>query len=351
MYLERKEYKMEKIQSEKEKEMLKRWKIFNDLLHLKNGTTYKEYNERLLDEGIDSDEDLLRKDKEIVDELLVESDYPKIETVGGRSKRMFIPMQSIDICSLKKPRRPSFYYRELLDMLSHTKGLLTDEWLEKMNIHFDAPDEDWSNQGNVISFEQNMNLDDYTYMPDFFKAIRKKQVIKVEFKPFHLSSYVIIFHPEFLKQYRRLWYAFGLGKKEEDTGEFELTRIPLDRVVSEPIICKKMEFKSSGTDYIDYFDEIVGVDNYPGRNIDHIRIKVKRNMAERIDHNELCSGQRRDKELDDPNYLGYCFNVKINKELVRVLYSYGSDIKVIAPSHLVKLIKKELKKNIQLYDD
>lgn len=340
---------MNTLKINNDNEMLRRWKIFNELLHSENGTTYREYYDELYNQGIECEEHTIRKDKEIVDKLLQENGYPKILETGHKNKRMFINDDSIDICSLKKGRKPSVFYKELLDMLSHSSGFLTDDWLEEMNIHFEDSEKDWVGQKEIISFEQNMNADDYQFLPDIFKAIRKKQVIKIQFKPFHRHPYFITFHPEYLKQYGRMWYAFGLGKIEDTVDELSLMKIPIDRVYSEPKLCSGIKFQDSGTDYTDYFDEIIGVENYSKRQIERVRIKVKRNMAERIDHNLICNGQRRDKELDDSTYLGYQFDVKINIELMRVIYSYASDIQIVAPKRLVDMIKKELKKTIKLY--
>ena len=340
---------METEKNRKNEQMLQRWKIFNVLLHSEKGTTYNEYYEALFTVEIECEKHILRKDKELIDKLLVQKGLPTIERQGGKNSRMKLSDASIDICSLKGGRRPSTYYKELLDMLSHSTGFLSDEWLTDMKIHFENDEEDWSGQDSIISFEQNMNAEDYTYLPDVVRAIRAKYAISLDYKPYHGPSSVILFYPEYLKQYKRLWYVFGLGKDKNGDQELTMMKIPLDRVVSKPQPCRGLAFQSSGMDYLDYFSEIIGVENDPKRKVDRIRIQVKRNMEQRLEHNPICSDQTRDRDLDDSNYVGYKFDVKINLELMRILYSYGSDIKVVAPAHLVNTMKKELNKTLKLY--
>ena len=310
---------------------MKRWKIFNELLCRPEGASYNEYQDAL--ESIDSfDHSCMAHDKKEINELLLANNLPKlIESGTSKNKRFRMADTGIDICSLKQNRRPSKFYRELIDMLSHSVGVVSDEWLTEMKVKLEEADRDWSEQGIVMDFEQHADVDQIEFLSNFFRAIRKKNVLKLRVKPLNRQEYTVIFHPEYLKQYKGLWYVFGLSGQEDKSEDLSFSKFQIGLVTDEPSILKT-KFQSSGVDYDDYFSEIIGVDNYSGQQIKMIKILVKSRMAKRFEQNSPFSTVlTRQSKSDEPGFVCFSLSLKINKALKRILYSYGSDIKIVSP--------------------
>ena len=99
-----------------------------------------------------------------------------------------------------------------------------------------------------------------------------------------------------------------------------------------------MPYKESEVDFEEYFDDVIGV-TVPERDdpVD-VLLSVSNNRFNYIKTKPLHLSQRVLGE--DNGYTRISINVKINRELIALLLSFGSDIEVLAPVSLRAEIAK-----------
>jgi|WetSurMetagenome_2_1015567.scaffolds.fasta_scaffold08620_6 hypothetical protein len=320
-----------------------RWTVINNLLQ--NGMATYVSMEEACRQNLDINEDLydiLRTDIKEINKLLQANNLPKI--ISPKRGVYSYASPNIDIIPYIKDRAPSVYFRQLCDLLSHSKGLLNDEWLENMHIHLKEENADTLYDRRIIEFEHNENFDADQYLPVFFKAIYERNVLSIKYNPYNGKEYIIELHPHYLKQYRKIWYVYGYM----DSSKSEQC-IALDRVKSEPVIIKGACFHKSEINFNAYFEDVIGATKYTGQKVSRIMLQIKSKDYTMIMNKPIHSSQCHYKALDDNEWKGLILDVQINPELKRILYSYGDIIKVVGPSSLVKDMKRFAKRVNSFY--
>lgn len=324
----------------------KRINIWNNLLHKVNGTTYSEIekvccaNQCFKDEACSSD--TLRQDKRYIKLLLQDN---LVET-GRKNTHFSLKDMTINIVELHKENMSKKPYSALLELLTQLEGAFPDSFIKKLYKSFDSIERN----PTKISFETDYGLlQGMDYFPDIYTAINKKHVLLVTATRFGNQSISesYLFCPEFLKQYNSIWYVFGLGRKAEERN-MSLIKIDLTRITSCNTIYNEL-FTDSGTDYEDYFDEIIGIENYPQRQALKIELLVRNTFVKRFLNNPLHGSLRENSKVNKRGYKCFVIEVKMNKELIRKLVSYGRDVLVLSPNKVKKEVFKEIRKTYENY--
>ena len=101
-----------------------------------------------------------------------------------------------------------------------------------------------------------------------------------------------------------------------------------------------MPYQESEVDFEEYFDDVIGV-TVPERcePVDVI-LSVSNNRYNYIKTKPLHLTQR--KLGEDNGYTRISINVKINRELIALLLSFGSDVEVLSPASLRIMMKNEI---------
>jgi len=185
-------------------------------------------------------------------------------------------------------------------------------------------------ESNIISFENSAVIKGTEYLEDLYKAIIRKNVLKISYHSFHAAGNRIWqVHPYFLKQFDNRWYLLGYCQEKESTGLYALDRI--------------VDVKVIRTDYLppaflnceEYFQDLIGVTILPGRSeIYDIELLFTPALAPYILSKPLHHSQKILNKMNDGS-LSVQIKVMINPELIKMLLSYGRDVKVISPQALV----------------
>lgn len=330
-----------------------RFEIWQKLLSKPEGTCYSEAMLTFAREGdgVDYDyKDIVRKDKEMISKLLKINGYKLNEKKVGRTVYFSVEENGFDLVKYIHSEKVAQPYMAILDMLSKSKGLLPEQFLNSLSDKYRCLSEN-VNTTKSISFDA-----DYDYMaeidvfPDLYNSLNKN-TIWVSFHPVNKpeESRQGIFSPEYIKQYRSNWYAFGMFA--EDGQEITFLKIPLSNIDdyndTDP---KEYPFvKSHIEDYDEYFDDIIGVENPENNEVETIKFRISNRMFQRLKNNPLHASQTSCKELDIKGYHGMKMNVKYNMELMRIIMNYGSDMEILEPAHIRKRVIKELQKTLKLY--
>lgn len=231
------------------------------------------------------------------------------------------------------------FFRDTIIVLNRIKGLNQFEWVKDVIPRFTETE---VAEQEIISYQSNEYLKGINHLNDIYNSIISKTVLSVEYKDFKShDSYLIIFHPYYLKQYNNRWFAFGLNEQRN----IRTWTIALDRIIS--IESHMTKYIHSEIDWNDYFEDIIGVTKPSGVNSVKIGLRINKESSPYFETKPFHPSQRLRKTINDENY--YEFDLIINHELVSSLLSFGSEIKVIYPQELKDLIFDEIQKMHNLY--
>ncbi len=246
-------------------------------------------------------------------------------------RRVYYRYSDPEFSITKRPLNP--YEKEQLDnvaeIFGRVKGLAKYEWMGELETKLsDSLDE---NVKEIISFEQNPFLKGIDFLNPLYNYIRNKTVLKVKYQSFKMEEPVdIVLHPYYLKQYNNRWFLFGLNNEYNS-----LQNLPLDRIESMEI--HSGEYIENTVDFEEYFEEIVGVTNPSEREEEEVVLEFQENRLPYVLSKPLHGSQR----YKDGRVI---LKLKINKEFISVLLSYGSDLQVVAPESLKKGMIEEVEK-------
>ncbi|WP_165779325.1 helix-turn-helix transcriptional regulator [Brumimicrobium salinarum] len=227
-----------------------------------------------------------------------------------------------------------------MQLLNRFKGAPQFEWLNQVSAVLE--DKFGVQQGNdpVIGFDSSTDYSGYEHIGDIFKAIINKQVLKIDYQPFGKGVISYNFHPYYLKQYNNRWFVLGLN----DETNVSTWTVPLDRIMKFEAV--GVDYIQNETDWIDYFDEIIGVTRPYNKELEVVKLLFTPDQAPYVQTKPL-HGLQRNKLTDD----GLLVTLELipNYELERLILSYGSTVKVIEPKELKEKIELELKKAYSKY--
>lgn len=234
-------------------------------------------------------------------------------------------------------RLGEYYIKEQED--ARSKGM-TDWLLDNFavsNIIADSPD-----IADRIEVEEVPSAREF--LPAVVQAIRESSVIRFDYAGFNraLTERDIEFQPYFLKRYKQRWYMVGKRVKSDDIRTYAL-----DRVKAVNPTGNRFELPE-GLTISDLFGNILGITSSKAEERT-VRLQATRTQAKYFRALPLHSSQV--EELTGSDHSIFKYRLKLNYELIHELMSLGDGIKVLEPRELQIMVKNELQKAIDQYDD
>ncbi|UII19267.1 helix-turn-helix transcriptional regulator [Fulvivirga ligni] len=288
--------------------------------------------------------------------------------VSKRTVQMDIQMMRSDKLGYNAPiivKERKYYTYEVADY-SITNSPLTDNDLNKLNevvdilrqfkgfSHFqemtgmiqrleDKVYSEKNKQKSIIHLETNERLRGIEFIDEIYKAIQKKQVIRLLYQSFKArKANPIRIHPYLLKEFRNRWFIVGRKSAKEPLITLALDRIKEIEILNEEYI------PNGDFDANKYYKDVIGVSvdqNVRPRNI-HLRIDRKNApyvVTKPLHHSqEIISSSSEGVEI--------MLKVQINVELEREILGFGNSIEVIKPESLRQRIHKKLKEAVGFYE-
>lgn len=172
-------------------------------------------------------------------------------------------------------------------------------------------------------------------------ALRENVAVKFDYHPYtrSLPSRNITFEPYFVKVFRQRWYVVGRHVKEDRVKTYALDRITHMEQTSEKFAVPD-DFSAE-----DYFIDAFGivVDKSEPRKI---TIKAEPTRAKYFRALPLHHSQ---DEMVTDKFSIFTYHMRITRDLVSELLSYGSEVEVISPIELRTMMKTELEKALIPY--
>ncbi len=223
--------------------------------------------------------------------------------------------------------------KEALLTLSRFKGIPQFEWVDEIKTRLEASFQLKSRE-KVIEFEENPFLKGKEHIGILYDAIVNKQILDIQYHPFNKQEPLqIVLNPYFLKQYNSRWFLFGRNE------EFNtISNLPLDRIIE--INQTQRHFTDSDTwDFEEFFEDVVGVTVNQNEEPVKILLQISKNLWPYIESKPI-HGSQKLKSKDSESII-IELTLQINYELTAVIFSFGEDVKVLAPEELKKSIKKK----------
>lgn len=200
---------------------------------------------------------------------------------------------------------------------------------------------------NRVQYEDNKWLKGREYRPVIYRAIREQKILHIVYQSFGGRETTFDIHPYLLKQYNDRWYVFGL--KEGTDNPYWI--VPLDRIVKEPVD-KGQYIETCPVDYLQYFNDIVGVSKSKKDRPRHIMIKIDDIDAwGRITTKPLPS-QREIEPFDKTaGYGRISLNLIVNEELLSKIRSWGEHVVIESPQFVRKRMRDTLCKMLSMYSE
>ena len=196
------------------------------------------------------------------------------------------------------------------------------------------------NTSPVVSFQSNIDLKGLEHFSKLLQAILTRRVLKLSYTPYGKDTITAIVYPYHLKQYNDRWYLIAQAKGYDTYAHYALDRIDSFEEVALP-------YKEAEVDFSEYFDDIIGVTMPDRYEPVDVMLRVSNNRFNYIKTKPLHLSQRVVSE--ERNHTTISINVKINKELISLILSFGADMEVIAPASLRAMVAKNIRAMNEIY--
>ena len=185
-----------------------------------------------------------------------------------------------------------------------------------------------------VAFENNESLAGMGNFNPLLECIMNRQPVTLRYKTFRSTlARNINVHPYLLKQYNNRWFLIATPE-EYDT----IAAYALDRILT--VAIWKAEYISCTTDLETIFADTIGVTVRKEMKLHQVVLKID---ARRYPYVETKPFSERQKivQKDDETVM-ISFPMRVNKELVAEILSFGSDIEVIEPIELRAEIARQV---------
>lgn len=201
-----------------------------------------------------------RKAKSVIGKLLKEKGSDFVTNKQGKISYFKYPdNMKWDILESYRKETKQIRFKSLYELINKSKGILPSHLLAKFQIQAEEEIGECNEGDKIIEFDSNPQLKNFELLPNIYQAIKNRQVIKFDYKPYGGTKATKIIHPHYLKEYNSRWFLFG----KEDMGKD--CNLAIDRIVSDIKVVESVTYRSSSINYSTYFDNIVGVTHYNNR--------------------------------------------------------------------------------------
>lgn len=190
----------------------------------------------------------------------------------------------------------------------------------------------------IISYQQNIDLKGIEHIGTLFNLILKRKLILLCYEPYGKPQLKVKVNPYHVKQFNNRWFLFCYNEEYKSISNY-----PLDRIIS--IEELSHSFEPSTINWMDYFDDIVGVTKPEGVELQKIKLRFSENRINYVLTKPLHGTQKVDKTDES----GQTITIEVipNNELYQLLLSFGPDVVVVSPpdfrQEMVERIEKMMK--------
>ena len=199
---------------------------------------------------------------------------------------------------------------------------------------------------HIIHHETNDLLKGLKLLDSLREHILRRDVLCVNYQPYQASSSKeMIFFPYMLKEFRCRWFLIGTEYQS-----MQIRNLALDRIISFALIKDIPYTDNPDFDVMHYFDDVIGVSRSINAKPKEVIFWTSKEKSNYIVTKPLHKSQILLKDFGEQGTL-FKMNVIINLELFSVFMSHGDGIRILKPDKIVRHMKNELRKTLDLYND
>lgn len=232
------------------------------------------------------------------------------------------------------------HLKETVLMLGRFQGMPHFEWMQDVLTHLEDKFGLRGTSRPVMGFDQNIDFTGLRHINPLFGFITQKQPILVNYHNMRGVKYLWTIHPYYLKEFNNRWFLFGWCEDQA-----RIVNMALDRIDSYQAACSEYR-ENFEIDFEEFFDDVVGVTIPDGAPVETVRLRFSTSRYPYVESKPIHLSQRH----VDPAHGIIELSVKINRELITLILSFGDDVEVLAPQSLRETVSEHLNKAIQLYN-
>lgn len=227
-----------------------------------------------------------------------------------------------------------------IKMLSRYRGIPANAWLEEVISNLEYRFGMKANTENLISFEQNEQLEGLEYLSDIIDATINHHTLDIDYHTYKGDKKLMLIHPYYVKQYNGRWFLLGLEENVNRIATLALDRIKKITASERPFI------KNKDIDFSRYFDDVVGV-SIPSEEVNKVTIKL-RFSKHRFPY-AISKPIHSSQQIVNLADCTLTISVRPTKELEQQLFSFGPDIEVLQPTWYRELFKEKIRECLNKY--
>lgn len=257
--------------------------------------------------------------------------------------------------TLKKGRKKAFRYQDksfsianhplnvddieqletTITILSRYKHREEFSWLEELIPRMEqAFNLVASGDNGIIGYQENIDLKGRQHIGTLFNLIVKRKQIQISYEPYGKPQFDVVVSPYHVKQFNNRWFLFCFNEEYQSISNY-----PLDRIISIEEMANS--FEPSDINWLDYFDDIIGVTKPEVGELEKIHLKFSEQRLNYVLTKPLHGSQKLDrKDVDGRTVM---IEVIPNNELFQLLLSFGADVTVISPDEVREDIAARIK--------
>lgn len=183
----------------------------------------------------------------------------------------------------------------------------------------------------IIQFEQNKNLKGLHWISPLYTHILRREVLTLSYQSFKaLHSQDFVVSPYLLKEYNNRWFLVARYHRDN-----RLLVLALDRLQEVRVNSYVPYLEAEDFDPASFFDDVIGVTRYGKMTAEPVRLWVSHESYPYIETKPLHHSQRVIERGEHRDHI-LELSVVVNPELVARLLSFGPNLRVLSPRHLVR---------------
>src|SRR5690554_1680378 len=181
----------------------------------------------------------------------------------------------------------------IIAILSRYKNRAEFNWLEELIPRMEQAFKFVAKGDNgIVSYQENLDLKGREHIGTLFNLILKRKQIKISYRPYGKPEFYATVIPYHIKQYNNRWFLFCYNVEYQSISNY-----PLDRVITIEELAEN--FEPSDMNWLDYFDDIIGVSKLEGGALEKIYLKFSDKRIDYVLTKPLHGSQKRDKADKD----------------------------------------------------
>ncbi len=275
----------------------------------------------------------------------IERIYPGALVESVREGRnIYYHYEDPDFSIFNKPLKPDeiIQLTQTLMLLKRFKGMPQFDWINEMAERLGATLKiDEKSADEVVGFDENLDLKGLEHFTPLFNAIIDRRTLLLSYKSFKVNAeQKITVYPYYLKQYNKRWFLIAWNADLKFLANFALDRITKIKESKKP-------YQPSDIDFVDYFDEMIGVSKDTRTTPQKVKLWVSSETWPYIMTKPL-HGTQKTISADSTGAV-ISIEVYLNYELEQLILSYGENVKVLEPAELKNKLQKRLADAYQNY--